>query len=836
MIYQPLLDDIVNGKCLPVIGAGFSKNITLTNGREMPDWNQLASHINTVWATGKTEPMEILQEFEKQFGRTKLIEEIGRIIPLTGTILGEVHKYFVKIPSFDLIYTTNFDSLLEDAFRQETKRNCKFLVGEKQLAGYEGLPTVNIVKMHGDLSHSEYLVLTKKDYDDYMKNYPVIATHLSASLITRTPLFIGYSLTDPNFLQIKRIIRDRLGEFTRRGYIVLFDASPQDIAEYDKLHLSAINLETGNKSRSEVLLEFLKEICTYATTYSIKNASQSDSDLEEIMESETPNLMRSDISPSSDVSLSAMIRSVATIETELRRVLENRGVTSKDLKKSLTSLGSMAFKMGLLSSGDIGLIKDIMGVRNEVIHGGKNISDDQAKWIINSVDDIRKKISDIKSVTPAITSFTVDVDSMTYTDGDIMTITGKVVPVINNMPITIQILDPEGSLILVKQYDVDDNGRCIMVVQMLGGLWDLDGKYTVRAQYGSATTIAETEFNFKHRISRISDIFPILYNNKIFEVKYSIRGGTLRHIEVDQNAKSLLAYIESNQDGYVTLEIPRNLIDSKMYDDNDDKFLVMIDGAEVSYSESKTPDSRILTVQFLKDDSSIEIFGSRLPPLERITFSNLRILDENKKSLNDILINQSVLISASLLNNQNNVQKYTFIVQIQRKGVTIDNMWVDGVLKAWEPFEPTIVWKSKDYGEFDVHAFVWENIENPNALASPLHIKINVQNVSKENSIKQTYGIDKIISNLDTIIETYSGFPPTKSQLNDAIKQYDVCWQWAKENISIKKYEINLLKTKPVSILRLIAAPNPSKELRATTDELIIKAKRLRKIIVQDKN
>src|SRR5207302_688615 len=131
----------------------------------------------------------------------------------------------------------------------------------------------------------------------------------------------------------------------------------------------------------------------------------------------------------------------------------------------------------------------------------------------------------------------------------------------------------------------------------------------------------------------------------------------------------------------------------------------------------------------------------------------------------------------------------------------------------------------KAAGEFDLQAFVWENIENPNALVSPTHLKINVQNKGHAILPEKEYNKAQIISNLDTIIEIYAGFPPTKDQLNDAIKLYDICWKWAKEKFS-SKYEINLLKTKPVSFIRLLAAPNPSKELKATKDELIMKASR----------
>jgi hypothetical protein len=47
--------------------------------------------------------------------------------------------------------------------------------------------------------------------------------------ITRTPLFIDYSLTDPDFQSIRAVVRARLGAFERMSYVVQFDATDADV-------------------------------------------------------------------------------------------------------------------------------------------------------------------------------------------------------------------------------------------------------------------------------------------------------------------------------------------------------------------------------------------------------------------------------------------------------------------------------------------------------------------------------------------------------------------------------------------------------------------------------
>jgi hypothetical protein len=127
--------------------------------------------------------------------------------------------------------------------------------------------TTSIVKMHGDLRHEEHIIVTEEDFNRYIEDYPVIATHLSAMLITRTGLFIGYGLSDPNFQHIKEVVSSRLGKFERKAYIVQFDATPSDTEKMRQLNLRPINLETnGRKSRAVALIEFFKEIQTYTET------------------------------------------------------------------------------------------------------------------------------------------------------------------------------------------------------------------------------------------------------------------------------------------------------------------------------------------------------------------------------------------------------------------------------------------------------------------------------------------------------------------------------------------------------------------------------------------
>lgn len=259
-IPKPLIDDISAGKCLPFIGAGFSLNASLPKKLKMPAWPELTEILaKTAGVSLGHGGPHVASEFERKFGKVQLIEEIRRALHIGEAEPGESHKAFAELP-FETIYTTNFDLLLEDSYNL-IHRPFRSLVGERQMPFHGGPFTTNIVKMHGDLRHEEKIVVTQEDYEKYLEDNPAIATHLSAMLITRTALFIGYSLNDPDFQNIRNVVRSRLGKFERMSYIVQFNKSPDYIESKldDKLHVISISADSDDLKDSK-LADLFKKI------------------------------------------------------------------------------------------------------------------------------------------------------------------------------------------------------------------------------------------------------------------------------------------------------------------------------------------------------------------------------------------------------------------------------------------------------------------------------------------------------------------------------------------------------------------------------------------------
>lgn len=260
---KPLLDDLVKGRWLPVVGAGMSLNAVLPAGEKMPLWNDLGKAFEDDLADfAASNPVDAMSAYEHEFGRARLIERLSDLLHLRNALPGEAHRAFCTI-KFDLVCTTNFDFLLEKQY-DLTPRYVNPVVDEEQLSldiTYDG--TV-LLKLHGDLRHPSRLVVTEGDYDAFLIKYPLIATYLSNLLITKTAVLVGYSLDDPDFRQIWQVVAQRLGKTRRQAYAIAVGAQPTDVARFARRGVTLINLpKTRNEQYGEVLAAAFDELAAH---------------------------------------------------------------------------------------------------------------------------------------------------------------------------------------------------------------------------------------------------------------------------------------------------------------------------------------------------------------------------------------------------------------------------------------------------------------------------------------------------------------------------------------------------------------------------------------------
>jgi hypothetical protein len=111
------------------------------------------------------------------------------------------HRAIVQTP-YAAIVTTNFDTLLEDAYARWSDEGVPKAPTGAQL-GRHGTLLLDraffILKAHGTFHDEESLVFTSEDYRRITHANPAFQSMMAAILLTHAVLFVGYSLSDPNF-------------------------------------------------------------------------------------------------------------------------------------------------------------------------------------------------------------------------------------------------------------------------------------------------------------------------------------------------------------------------------------------------------------------------------------------------------------------------------------------------------------------------------------------------------------------------------------------------------------------------------------------------------------
>jgi hypothetical protein len=142
-----------------------------------------------------------------------------------------------KIARFGItkIITTNWDNLLEESFGLERK-DCEVIVDPAELKIYDE-KQIGIFKMHGDFAHQDAIIITKSQYQKYPSTHGYMLTHIQSYLQNKGMLFIGYSLNDINFNQIRSNVIEQMGSL-RTSYAIV-----NEIDESQRVFLEKVGIK-----------------------------------------------------------------------------------------------------------------------------------------------------------------------------------------------------------------------------------------------------------------------------------------------------------------------------------------------------------------------------------------------------------------------------------------------------------------------------------------------------------------------------------------------------------------------------------------------------------------
>lgn len=165
---------------------------------------------------------KIAQIYEDLRGRKELMNLVvdtfsfnaKNEIPIFHTILS-------TIPFWKTIVTTNYDSLIENAYKDEA---CNIICDDIQFSKSNEERKIRIVKIHGDINHTDDIIITSSDYStktygDDVK-HKLIWNFLKSEFASKSIIFVGYGYNDGNIENVIKSIQMILGGQMPTMYLV----------------------------------------------------------------------------------------------------------------------------------------------------------------------------------------------------------------------------------------------------------------------------------------------------------------------------------------------------------------------------------------------------------------------------------------------------------------------------------------------------------------------------------------------------------------------------------------------------------------------------------------
>jgi hypothetical protein len=239
------MSSLKEGALIPFLGAGASLNRDAPGEEHLPTGTELANFLAKTTAFPEDEGIDLAKVAQYYYsvaaGREPLYKTLHKIFDHDYP-LAQIHTFLASIDTPLLIVTTNYDDLIERAFKEQGRpfdvviHNSDPTAGSRPLWFKHGTSepdevsankllidiqkTTVVYKMHGavdrlDPARDQY-VITEDDYVDFltrMTSSKAIPAFCNEPFQTRHFLFLGYSLRDWNL----RVILNRIQASRKSG-------------------------------------------------------------------------------------------------------------------------------------------------------------------------------------------------------------------------------------------------------------------------------------------------------------------------------------------------------------------------------------------------------------------------------------------------------------------------------------------------------------------------------------------------------------------------------------------------------------------------------------------
>lgn len=205
---EELVQALVRGQAVTVIGAGVSAGCRNTAGEHPPSWKLLLETLAKDQDDGIRAAVDKLIAHENYLTAAEILWERDKHAVITlletefihkGYKHCEVHTHLAELwqnvyitPNYDTLFDTYMKSRGDIGVTVKNQTQSDIIRAIRQA-------TVVIIKAHGTIDHSDSLVFTRRQYAEQRVKNSAFYDVVDALFLTRTVLFVGCGTSDPDF-------------------------------------------------------------------------------------------------------------------------------------------------------------------------------------------------------------------------------------------------------------------------------------------------------------------------------------------------------------------------------------------------------------------------------------------------------------------------------------------------------------------------------------------------------------------------------------------------------------------------------------------------------------
>lgn len=257
-----LIKDIAGGRCVVFLGSGISCNAKNAAGEQPKAWRALLEKASAGIDAGKRKIIKkCLDRYDylmacelvkKVLGTDAFYDFLRDEFQAPGYQPADIHKDILGLYA-PIVITPNFDKIYDSYVTSEVN-------GTIPILNYYSNDIIDqvrsgkqiVLKIHGTIDESSKLIFSKEDYAKARNEYASFYKLLEALILTKTFLFLGAGLNDPDIQLLLENYSFQFGH-TRKHFFVIHDKeySDDELSVYEStLNLKFLKYKWNNHTKS----------------------------------------------------------------------------------------------------------------------------------------------------------------------------------------------------------------------------------------------------------------------------------------------------------------------------------------------------------------------------------------------------------------------------------------------------------------------------------------------------------------------------------------------------------------------------------------------------------